>query len=143
VSVHCDRCGDTRLDDFPRYYEDVIGKDFPTSYVDDWPPSGRFTELPDKPEAVIFRIGVSSEAAPEALLDAIYMSPIVVWPSVEPEDRDRFAAALADEWPNLRAAARAARRGKAYGGHVELRHLRLVWDDPDWIELLKVNYALD
>jgi hypothetical protein len=143
VSVHCDRTDDIRLEDFPRYYEDVVGGDFPTTYVDFWPPSGRFAELPDKPEALVFRIGVDSEAAPEALLDAIYMSPIVVWPSVDPDDREHFAAALAHEWPNLPAAARAARWGGGGEAERDLHHVRFVWDDPEWIKLLRGNYARD
>jgi hypothetical protein len=92
---------------------------------------------------LIFRIAIRSDAVPDALLDAIYASPVVVWPAVEPEDRDRFTDALAYEWPNVPPAARAARWGEADHKHHELRYLRLVWDSPDWIELLKGNYALD
>ena len=75
---------------------------------------------------------------PESLQIAAAASPIVLWPAHKPADRSDFWLALAQAWPNVPSAVHEA-RFRTPCAKSELSGVRMVWDDPDWINLARMN----
>ena len=109
-------------------------------WVDEFPVRGALTdELTNSPVAVVFQRPMATQTPPDALLDAIYASPIVIWPATELEEPARLATLLEEHWSTLPTAVARARWRRA-SSRVEddvrhLRQLRMVWEDDQWIVL--------
>lgn len=103
-----------------------------------------YGELTTTPAAVVFSTvpGQVGQPPPDPLLDAVYASPVVVWPAGELTEPGRVAELVDRHWPEVPervAQARWRRFGDA--GHTgdteDLCHLRHVWEDDQWVALAR------
>jgi hypothetical protein len=127
-------------EDFSDDFEDLTSSPFPQEYIDDWSVdlAGLINDTA-APRPVVFRVAPGSRPA-KSLEMAAAASPIVLWPATEPADGTHFSSALSEAWPNVPGAVRDARFGTlGANSHAksQLSSVRMVWDDPDWIELAR------
>lgn len=93
----------------------------------------------DDPGAIAFRRTPAQpdQLPPPVLLDAVYASPIVIWPA-EQVHPQRLQEAIETCWPDMPDPVWQARWFGSESGrpHVELLgHLRMVWEDDGWLNL--------
>lgn len=109
--------------------------------IEDWPSQGSlFHELTDPPPVVVFRSPAPAGSPPDALLDAVQVTPIVVWLVAELDEPCPLPELVDAHWPLLQAAVAAARWRRAPPSASDehqrhLHHLRMLWEDDQWADL--------
>lgn len=98
-----------------------------------------YEELQENPCVVLFEtVPVSAGNVPSAvLLDAVYASPIVIWPASEGDGKFLLKNLIDEHWPTLSNFVSKARWEKActLPNKEHLRRLRMVWEDDQWLKL--------
>jgi hypothetical protein len=111
-------------------------------WIEDAPNDDLYDELMASPRAVVFgRVpGSLDQPPPEHLLDAVYASPIVVWPATEFGTRSKIGELVEEHWPNVPAVVANARWRRSGDSPVsaQLSQLRHVWEDDQWLTLASV-----
>jgi hypothetical protein len=117
-----------------------------------WVPHGNpcdelYDELRENPRVVVFETAPApaGNAPPAALLDAVYASPIVVWPASQFDEQCTLKALIEEHWPTLNHfVARARWEGTCVlPNKQDLGRLRMVWEDDQWLKLASImeNYG--
>ncbi|MFF5297531.1 vWA-MoxR associated conflict system protein [Paractinoplanes globisporus] len=100
-------------------------------------------ELASRPEVVVFE-SVPDQSSTEALIDSVYGSPIVLWPASRLDASPALKELVDRHWPALKGHVAEARwSASGTPDDEQLRRLRMVWEDMEWLELARTweNYG--